>query len=325
MIRNTFKLIKLCSLISLGMFLFGCAHYAMNQNYTGPKPLPEHIREEFSYPRNHMPYQEKIIETTDHFTVKQITFPSQKTILPKQHDIFIRYYDLPGNQKTPVIMVLPILGGSYRIAKIFASYFSENGYASMIVHRNEERKILKNIEDIDAHLKQMVLDLKQVIDWIETQEDLDSQNIGVFGISMGGIKSSLISALDERVRASVIALAAGDIPYLLTHSNEKGIMRKKKEFMQDKNLSPDELYDTLEKRIKCDPMNYAEYINANNILMILAIFDKTVPYSKGKELRDRIGKPETIFLFSGHYSSYLYLFYIKRESLQFFREKFAKR
>ena len=311
--------------MSLGMFLFGCAHYAMNTHYIGPKPLPEQIKEEFSYPRSHILYEEKIIEKTDYYTVKQITFASKKTIMPKNHDIFINYYDLPGKKKTPVIMVLPILGGSYRIAKNFASYFSKNGYASLIVHRHEDRKILQNVEEIDRALKQMVFDLKQVIDWIETQEDLDSEKIGVFGASMGGIKTSLISALDDRVDASVIALAAGDIPYLLTHSKEKGIIRKKKEFMKESNITHEEFYEKLGKRINCDPIRYAEYVNANNVLMILAVFDKIVPYSKGKELRDRIGRPETIFLLAGHYSAYPYMFYIKRESLEFFREKFTKR
>ena len=91
----------------------------------------------------------------------------------------------------------------------------------------------------------------------------------------------------------------------------------------DKNLTLDELYNRLRKMITCDPMEYAEYINARNVLMILARFDRIVPFNKGKELRDKIGKPETIYLLSGHYTAYPYIFYIKRESLQFFRKKFA--
>jgi len=36
----------------------------------------------------------------------------------------------------------------------------------------------------------------------------------------------------------------------------------------------------------------------------------------------RIGKPEVIYLFSGHYSSFLYLPYVEVKSLSFFKKKF---
>ncbi|MGA1842780.1 MAG: alpha/beta hydrolase family protein [bacterium] len=310
--------------ITLCLLLTNCAHYSMSPDYKGPKTLPEEIKEEFSYKKNEVLYKEKILEKKEKYAIKEITFASAHNILPTNHDICIQYYDINGDEKTPVIMVLPILGGSYSIAKRFASYFSENGYASVIVHRQKEYKSLKNIDKIDIVLKQMVLDHMQTIDWFETQEDIDKGKIGIFGVSMGGIKGSLVSALDDRIDAAVLALAAGDIPYLLTYSKEKGIIDKKKKLLMEKKLTPDELYNSLRDIITCDPMEYAEYINANNVLMILARFDKIVPFTKGKELRDKMGKPETIYLLSGHYTAYPYIFYIKRESLQFFRRKFEK-
>ena len=39
----------------------------------------------------------------------------------------------------------------------------------------------------------------------------------------------------------------------------------------------------------------------------------------------RIGKPEVIYLFSGHYSSFLYLPYVEVKSLSFFKKKFDLR
>ena len=322
MAKNMSDRILLSIPIIFCLLLTGCAHYALNANYTGPKPLPEEVRKAFSYQKDNVLYKEKILEEKEKYAIKQIEFASTQNILPCDHDIIIHYYDIHGNEKRPVIMVLPILGGSYKITKEFAAYFAEHGYASVLVLRQKEYKKLRYIDTIDITLRQIVFDLMQVIDWIETQEDLDKEKIGAFGVSMGGIKGSLISALDNRIDASVIALAAGDIPYLLTHSKEEGIIEEKNKFLKEKDLKPDELYGSLGEMITCDPMNYAEYIDAKNVLMILALFDKIVPYAKGKELREKIGEPETIVLFSGHYTAYPYIFYIKRESLKFFRKKF---
>ncbi|MGA1794396.1 MAG: alpha/beta hydrolase family protein [bacterium] len=269
-----------------------------------------------------MVYNERMLEENSTYAIKRIDFKSAKSVFPGDHDIVIHYYDIHGDDKRPVIMVLPILGGSYKITRNFAAYFSEHGYASVLVLRQKEHKRLRHIDTIDTTLKQIVFDLMQVIDWIETQEDLDKSKIGVFGVSMGGIKSSLISALDDRIDASVIALAAGDIPYLLTYSKEEGIVKEKNRFLKERDLTPDTLYGRLRETITCDPMNYAEYIDAKDVLMILALFDKIVPYAKGKELRERIGRPETIVLFSGHYTAYPYIFYIKSESLKFFKKRF---
>ena len=92
--------------------------------------------------------------------------------------------------------------------------------------------------------------------------------------------------------------------------------------MKENKLTRKEFYNELKKKINCDPINYAEYIDAKAVLMILALFDRIVPYRKGKELREKIGKPETIYLFSGHLTALPFIYYIKNESFQFFKKRF---
>src|SRR5690606_37543736 len=85
--------------------------------------------------------------------------------------------------------------------------------------------------------------------------------------------------------------------------------------------------------------NLAHYMDARRTLIFLSLFDDTVPIRYGRELRDQIGKPETIFLLADHRTSLLYtqfvpLFppnrcfaifpfdYIETESLAFFHRSF---
>jgi hypothetical protein len=170
---------------------------------------------------------ERILKERTTYTKRQISFPSAHNILPGQHDILIDYYDLKGDGKKPVILVLPILGG--------------------------------------------------------------------------------------------------DIPYLLTYSNEPGIARRRAEYLSEHQLTLADLQAELTRKITCDPLHFAEYIDAGKVLMVLALFDETVPFEKGRELKEKMGDPATIYLFSGHYTSILFKNYIKYKSRKFFERTFPKR
>ncbi len=300
----------------------GCCHHPLAPGYAGPKPMPAELSEAFSYPKFNGEFSERIRKKRQGYTVRKIEFQSTHNVLPIEHRIRIDYYDIDGNEPVPVVMVLPILGGGNSISRDFATYFAEHGFAAVIVHRQEEYKAVDHLNEIDLILRQMVFDHKQAIDWIETQQDLDTARIGVFGVSMGGIKSVLVAALETRVRASVVALAAGDIPYVLTHSSERGLVKKRQKILRRESLTLEELHGRLEKIISCDPMNYAEYIDANKVLMVLARFDDVVPFRKGQELKERMGHPETIYLPAGHYTAIFYIHFIKYKALAFFKDKF---
>lgn len=311
-------------LITACLLLAGCAHFGADRKYQGPALLPAEIASRFSHNRAEGPFTEKVLKHKEKYTLKRIEFPSTSNILPYNHTICIDYYDVHSDHEKPVIMVLPVLGGKNRIAKAFATYFAENGYASIVVHRQSKYKDNIQLETLNDTFRQIVLDHKQALDWIEKQPDIDRRKIGVFGVSMGGIKSALISALDDRIRASVIALAAGDLPYVLSFSDEEGIVKRRNRILSENKLTLDQFHGQLSKAISCDPMYFAPYMDAKKVLMILAIFDSTVPYAKGVELREQMGSPETIYLFAGHYTSFLYIDYIKAQSMRFFADRFAQ-
>jgi hypothetical protein len=57
--------------------------------------------------------------------------------------------------------------------------------------------------------------------------------------------------------------------------------------------------------------------------MFIAMFDRSVPRICGDRLREAIGRPETVYLLSGHYTGFLYLPYAHAKSLAFFKERFG--
>ena len=322
-IRICFLTLRFATLISI-LFFLSCAHYPMDENYKGPLPLPRAVKEKYRYDANGKKTVAGLKKEEKTFFIQKIKLFSSSRLVTGAGEINIDYYGVPGNVKRPVIMVLPILGGSDRIVKSFAEFFVKNGYAAVIVHRNNAYKKISLLDQIDAVMRQIVIDHMQVLDWIKTRKELDANNTGVFGISMGGIKAALITAIDPRIKAGVFALAGGDLPYILSYSTEKGVIRRRLRYMHAHHLSLEQFYDKLEQTITCDPLNYARYIDAEKTLMILGVLDTAVPYEKGKELKEKIGNPESIHLFSGHYSAILYITYVKHQALKFFRKKLNK-
>ncbi len=301
--------------------LTGCLSVPLDADYTGPQPLPEQIRQLYHYKKVVPEVKQTVLSMETGYQLRRVEFTPGHSILPFEHHIQMDYYDIHGDQPVPVIMVLPILGGGNGISSAFARFFARNGYAVLLVHRQKKYKELEHLDYLNEILQQIVFDHMQAIDWLETQPDVDVTRIGVFGISMGGIKSALVSALESRVRAGVVALAAGNIPHVLSYSEDRGVRKKRDKLLAKQNVTADQLYQRLAAQINCDPLNYAPYMDARNILMILARFDRSVTYWQGRELKERMGNPETIYLLSGHYSSLLYWFYIQKEALMFFNRK----
>jgi hypothetical protein len=310
------------------LFCVSCAHYPMKSGYTGPKNVPADILGRYSYKDQAVEYTEKLIEEKERYFVKRIVVPAINVVGSgatgniNEEFITIDYYQLKTTGKSPIIIVLPILGGDNWEAKFFSKYFAENGYSAMIVHRDQKQRDKVDLATLEPSLRQMIVDHRRAIDWIGTRPELDQERIGVFGVSMGGIKAALVTALDHRVKASVIALAGGDLPHILINSKEKAVIEKINKIMTERDIDKQELYKILKETVKTDPIIFAQFIDARKVLMILAALDKVVPYENGKELAEKIGSPEQIHLLAGHYTSILYIFYVRSASLDFFERKF---
>ena len=303
----------------------GCCHFRCHSRSAGPQPLPPSLAAEYAGVKpNEFLATEKELAVRAKYTIKQVEFPALTALQPSSRKIVLEYYSPSGPGKKPVILVLPILGGSYDVEKYFASYFAKRGLAAVIVHREQRGKDPENADELNALLKQTVLDNKLAIDWVESRADLDPDRIGVFGASMGGIKGALLTPLEKRVRAAVLGLVGGDLPYILAESTEAGIARRRKALLQSRQITVQELQAQLQKGIRCDPNTFAPYIDRQKVLLILAACDTVVPIKKGLELRAKMGKPETILVPTGHYSALLCIPLIQSASLKFFKKKFAE-
>lgn len=306
-----------------GLLASGCSHSSLRAGRTHPKPLPPAIVEEYSYAKSDAPAKVSVLENKNGFTIKRVQVAIPDDDLGTNRSVQLDYYDIAGDTKVPVVMVLPMSGGGYSIERHFANYFASRGYAAVIVHRDKLPKSQQLLENLNPMMKRMVLDHKRVIDWLETQTDVDAGKIGIFGISLGGIKGAILTPLESRIQAAIIGLAGGDVPHILVHSTEPGLTKKREEYFKEHNLTPEEAEKKLRTMITRDPLVYAPYVDPNKVMLVIARYDTVVPTAKGLLLKEKMGNPETIMLPSGHYTAALSIPYIKSEAFDFFEKRFS--
>ena len=304
-------------------WMVGCVHLSADRDYAGPTPLPDALVESFSYDGGPKEASREVLKTTDHYTVRRVRLESQANLMDS-HSVVIDYYDVGEHvdrAKVPAIVVLPILGGGNKIANRFAAYFADRGYAALIVHRQKGYVDTDELDQMNLVFRQIVLDHKQALDWLETQQNVDVDRIGLFGVSAGAVKGTLVSALDRRIKVSVLALVGGDVPYIFSYSADRGIAKRRNKILKQHKISVRQLYEGMRDGFEHDPLDYARYIDADNTLMVLAFFDWVIPFGKGVQLRKAIGNPETVVLPTGHYGAIIALPYIEAVAVKFFEKR----
>ena len=300
----------------------GCCHLRQSSRPRPPQPVPAEVAALVAYTKpNPLVCTESNMLTDVRFSIHRI---GMTAVADRTNRILsLDYYRPVGTNPFPIIVVLPIIGGGYPLEKMFCAYFARHGMAALLVRRESLKRTLDRLEEINDALLYSAIDARQAIDWAEKRPELDASRIGVFGISMGGIRAAFLTPLDARIRASVVGLAGGDLPYIITYSTEPGLTRRRNGYMKKGHLTECELVQELRKTINCDPLTTAPCVDPAKVLMVLATCDTSVPTKKGLELRRAMGKPETIFLPTGHYSAVLFIPYLESACLRFFKEKFA--
>jgi hypothetical protein len=319
---NANRPVFLAAVLIWALLFSGCVHLpGSGSNRATPAALPAWATNSIARPETlAFDIHEKELESRRSYTIKQVELAVKSN--PAGPPTVLEYYQLARGTH-PIILLLPVSGGGYDAERFFARYFAQHGLAVVIVHRTKIPREPTELAAIDDWLKQRVTEQRRVIDWIETRPELDAGRIGIFGISMGGIQGALLTAVDERVQAAVLGLAGGDLPYILTHSTEKGIVSRREALLREQPMPREQLEEELRRSIVWDPNALAPCIDPQRVLLVLGMCDTTVPFKKGWELRKKMGRPETILLPTGHYSALLCIPYIESQTVKFFQSRFG--
>ena len=297
------------------------SHVPLSKDYNGPDVLPAGSSIEtsgLSLPR--LPVTEDG-DTRDraHFVVRQMSLPSTTD---SSEAIDFEYYDVDGDQRTPVVLLLPVFNEQLAIPRFFARYFGNQGWAAVVAVRGRDPldTLVAPAETVQGNLQ----DYRRILDWIEHEPELDASRIGLFGVSLGAMDAVMLTALDDRVNSLVIAMAGGDLSYLLANTHYRRVVRTIDEMAANLGTSRAALGAKLDAEIKLDPLALAPYVDAERVFMVITRTDAIIPFEAQQQLRTGLGSPETLYLVTGHRTSVLFFPKVRSAAFEFFSRQFTE-
>jgi dienelactone hydrolase len=312
------------ALLSAG--LIACTtHVPLSDDYRGPDDWPTNSALYAASPS--LPFEvagDVEARTRMHFAVRELSLPfaADSADSADSDSIAFEYYDVAGGERTPVIVLLPVFNGQLAIPRFFARYFANQGLAAVVVTRGRDPldALAAPADTVDRNLRAY----RRVLDWVEQEPELDARRIGVLGVSLGAMDAVILAALDQRVHSLVIAMAGGDLSYVLANTNHRRVSRTIDEMAEDLGTSREAVGAKLDAAIKFDPLALAPYIDAESVFMVLTRTDAIIPFEAQEQLRTRMGSPEALYLVTGHRPSVVFFPKVRNAAFEFFARRFAE-
>ncbi|HTL48825.1 MAG TPA: hypothetical protein VL688_12265 [Verrucomicrobiae bacterium] len=244
---------------------------------------------------------------------------------PYPHELYLP----AGEGPFPLVCITPMLG---RLAfledlffeRFFARYFAANGLATAIMDRNIfsfDHSL--GLEQLHDYLSATLSRNQALLDHLLGRGDIDPEKTGSFGMSFGAVANFLWASRDKRLSSHVFVLPGGNIPEIFVASEDPLMRSYLRAALARTGYSKTQLCQALREVFTLDPMEVCGEIDPASILMVLARFDRVIPYRYGKQLREKLGRPETILLPLGHYTSILTIPWLKKTGLNFFKKKWG--
>lgn len=295
--------------------------------YAGPAPLSSDVAARFAYPEAGTPPQ--VVAEFNHergwgwesrWVQLLVTTPGEAT----PHKVQLIHHaplDPPAGRR-PALVITPILGGRNEVGVLVARAAARRGLHGVVVLRAES--LLDGAADearLERVVRTAVVDRRRAIDWLEARPDVDPARIGALGASLGGVMTTILSAVEPRIRASVIALGGGDLADVIARSTEPRVERYVRERLEQAGGDVEALRGRIARALVSDPLALAPHVDARRTLVWTARRDDVVPFDAQERLHAALGRPARYELPTGHYSAALLAPVIVDASLDWLEEQ----
>jgi dienelactone hydrolase len=260
---------------------------------------------------------------TEFYTVSAVRFPSPiVSPEPENNTVHAEYFRPKREGRRPAVVVLHILGADFALSRYLASRLADQGVAALFVKlpyygerrpRGEDKRFLStDIERSVLAVRQGICDVRRAVAWLAARPEIDPNRLGVTGISLGGIVSSVAAAVEPSIQKGAFLLAGGDLASILWEMPEAAKYRdawiKSGRGFQDLKVLTDPF----------DPLTYADRLRKKKIIMMAGNVDDVISPASARALWEAAGRPPITWYDCGHYSAVGYALPAIRRTVEFF-------
>ena len=258
------------------------------------------------------------------------------------------YFQPQGETRAPLVILLHGMGDHSVIpCKLLAKSLASDGTACLILYllfhssrlpeNMKERYPVFTGEEWFQVYQTSVIEVRQVVDWAASREEIDERNIAVVGISFGGFVSAIAMGVDERVGAGVFIVSAGNSEkinrmsqlgaiikdYKRTEEEYQGIQQSYMQYLAEVAEKGVEYVTPARKGFLVDPMTYAYNLRQRPLLMINARWDEAIFAEAALDFWKACGRPDIMWLPATHATIWLWYPLIRRKIAGFFEKSFG--
>lgn len=268
----------------------------------------EQVPPPFRLPEHRFAYQLKSTSAdVNGMRVWELRFPSPvRSPVEANNTVHCEYFQPQTAGKHSAVVVLHILGGDFPLSRLFCVSLAQRGCAALFLKmpyygprrdpRVDRRMISENPRETLEGMTQAILDIRRAVAWLATREEVDAQQLGIFGISLGGITGALAATVEPRLNQGCFLLAGGNIARVAAESPELERIRRR---WAEGGGTREEFLEVLEK---IDPVTYGAGARGKRILMLNALEDEVIPRPCTDALWEALGQPEIVWYPGGHYT-----------------------
>jgi len=289
-------------------------------------------------------------ETTSRWLRYAVDFPTAYNAQHKGDNTVLGEYFQPRDaDHAPLAIIVHGWGDRSVIpCRFMARTLAKKGIASFILYlvfhssrmseviRNRLPLILTPDEWFEGY-RASVIEVRQIIDWANSRPELDKEQIGVVGISLGGFVSSIAMGVDNRIKAGVFLIAGGNSEKITWITKNDSIVKghgcTEEECRQIRSHYPQYLADIVEKGFDnvtpakhcflTDALTFATYLRGRPILMLNALWDKTIPKEATLDFWEACHKPSIKWLPGNHITFWFWYPIIERKVSDFLSSTFG--
>jgi dienelactone hydrolase len=324
--------VALFTVLGLG----GCVSRVETPFVPGLSPaVPALVRvgaSEFDY-IDHLPHPSAPItgEEGDYW-IKAVLIPSVGDNGQDGNLVTARYYVGKRAGAKPLVIVLPIWGVSAYPSNAISTGLREHGEGAInvlqILGKNNlidwdalgaapsEAEFFRLLDQMVGRFINTVIDIRRVVDWAQTQSDIDPHRIALIGFSMSALVASVTVENEPRFAASVLVMGGADPPDILASCGHE-IEDAREQILERFHWSLDEFERKLERPLaEINPARFAGMADPSRVLIIEAGEDTCMPRSTRERLWNAMGRPERISYLYDHRTAFLAMTFLGGDSIQ---------
>jgi dienelactone hydrolase len=230
------------------------------------------------------------------------------------HDLVLKVSRPDSKTPVPVMLIIPTIEGVTVLEPRMASRFCSAKIASVIADVNDPQQPtdLPSWGTEDKNNRRAIISIRTVLDYVERSPAFDPSKIGLMGLSLGGITTSMLAGLEpDRLKALVIAVGGSNLPYILSRSESEKVFTLRESRMKKLGWTdPTQYEDMLRQTVRYDPYYFSSRVRTDRVMMVMAQRDKSVPYLVQQEQYDIFGQPESMLFRGGHVTSLVELAFL---------------